>query len=259
MTQVSLPMLLEDGSSLDWPDASYEPKVRVGASERATIVHKLSGAPSLERALEEGRATWAAEIRCAKTLISRVETSIDARQVVRWERGEFDGVSWIVPGLLAVQELPLATSELDAIWDGERLVVPSGWWLARGTKRKVNTLAQSLLRFVRDEDLDKGKMLIQPETGTGQLRFVAHLAEDLYAGVRTSRTLQVAALIGVCGHFPRVFGADPEEQPAIAREIRARLEDSGVPIWTEDGYDPAQAATAIERFHPALEPENRED
>ena len=36
MTHVSLPLLLEDGSRLDWPSGRYEPKVRV-TLDRANI------------------------------------------------------------------------------------------------------------------------------------------------------------------------------------------------------------------------------
>ena len=106
MTHASLPLVLEDGSRLDWPEGRYEPSVRV-ASDRASISHGLAGAPSLEWAIDEGIAKWAAEIRCPKTLLSRVELSSEPTHTVRWRRDELDGVSWIVPGLLAVQEFEL--------------------------------------------------------------------------------------------------------------------------------------------------------
>ena len=249
MTNASLPLVLEDGSRLDWPDAVYQPRVRV-AADRATIVHDLAGAPSLERQIAEGFAKWAVEIRCPKTLLSRIELSSEPTQTVKWQRDELDGVAWIVPGLLAVQKLRLPADELDLIWSGESLQVPSGWWLALGTKRKVTTLAQSLLQFFKAKDMEEGRMMIQPELGSGEPRFTAHVAADLWADVQSNRTLQVAALIAACGHFPKVFGKDPEQEPAIAREIRERLERAGALLWTDEEYDPALAATAIEPFYP---------
>ena len=257
MTHVSLPLLLEDGSRLDWPSGRYEPKVRV-TLDRANIRHIIAGAPSIERAVNEGLAKWAAEIRCPKTLLSRVAVSAEPQHTVRWRRDEIDGVSWIVPGLLAVREFELRAQELDPIWKDETLRVPPGWWLARGTKRKINTLAQSLLRFVKDEKLDDGRMHVQPESGTGQLRFVAHIAPDIWAETQSSRTLQVAALIGACGHLPTIFGNGGEEEHALAREIRDLLEMAKVPVWTDDGYDPALAATVIERFYRTPDSEERE-
>lgn len=248
MSRVSLPLLLEDGSRLDWPEGSYEPKVRV-TLDRAKIRHSIAGAPSLESAINEGHATWAAEIRCPKTLLSRVAVSAGPQQTVTWRRDELDGVSWIVPGLLAVREFDLWAQELDPIWNDAALRVPPGWWLALGVKRKINTLAQSLLRFVKDEKLGDGRMHVQPESGTGQLRFVAHIAPDIWPETQTNRTLQIAALIGACGHLPTIFGDGGEEENAVAEEIRDRLEMADVPVWTEEGYDPALAATVIERFY----------
>lgn len=258
MMRMSLPVVLEDGSRLDWPDGRYEPKVRV-SMDRANILHRLSGVPSLERALDEGMARWAAEIRCPKTLLSRIALSTAPEHTVNWHPDELDGVSWIVPGLLAVEEFEIRGEELNSFWHGETLLVPSGWWLAQGTKRKVNTLAQSLLRFVKDEKLADGRMHIQPEHGSGHLRFVAHLATDIWPEIQTNRTLQVAALIGVCSHFPTTFGMDPAEEPEVAREIRDRLEMADVPVWTDDGYDAALAATVIEEFRRTLDNDSQKN
>ena len=52
-------------------------------------------------------------------------------------------------GCWLFEEFDLLAQELDPFWKDVTLRVPPGWWLARGTKRKVNTLAQSLLRFVK--------------------------------------------------------------------------------------------------------------
>ncbi len=248
VTRVSLPLLLEDGSRLDWPDGRYEPKVGV-ARDRARIRHSIAEAPSLQWAVSEGLAKWAVEIRCPKTLLSRLTLSAEPQHIVTWRRDELDGVSWIIPGLVAVREFDLPAQELDPFWHDVILRVPPGWWLAQGTKRKVNTLAQSLLRFVRDEKLDDGRMHVQSESGTGQLRFVAHIAPDIWPEAETSRNLQIAALIGACGHLPAIFGNGDEEEDEVAREIRDLLEMAEVPVWTEEGYDPALAATVIERFY----------
>ncbi len=97
-------------------------------------------------------------------------------------------------------------------------------------------------------------MEITPILGTGDPHFVVKLATDIYDDIRDSRTLQVAALIGVCGHFPSAFKKDgPHAELPIADEIRRRLRDVGVPSWSEENYDPALAATVIEPFYPRQE------
>ena len=252
MTDAALPVLTEDDSRLDWPDAAYRPEVRIGGGA-ARIAHRLEGAPTLERLIADGAARWAVELRCPRTLLARVETSDDAGHEAAWSAAEAHGAVFVIPGVVAVRPLRLEAPELGALWRGERLDVPAGWWLARGVTRRDSTLRESLLSFEPDADLPPGAMAVDPRPDEGRPRFVVRLASDAWTA-RHDRSLQVAGLIGVCARFPREFAAGDEDEHAIVREIRDRLEEAGVPAWDDDRWDPARAATAIERFA-AVEPE----
>lgn len=252
MTDAALPVLTEDDSRLDWPDAAYRPEVRIGGGA-ARIAHRLEGAPTLERLIAGGAARWAVELRCPRTLLARVETSDDAGHEAAWSAAEAHGAVFVIPGVVAVRPLRLEAPELGALWRGERLDVPAGWWLARGVTRRDSTLRESLLSFEPDADLPPGAMAVDPRRDEGRPRFVVRLASDAWTA-RHDRSLQVAGLIGVCARFPREFAAGDEDEHAIVREIRDRLEEAGVPAWDDDRWDPARAATAIERFA-AGEPE----
>ena len=252
MTDAALPVLTEDGSRLDWPDAAYRPEVRIGGGA-ARIAHRLEGAPTLERLIAGGAARWAVELRCPRTLLARVEESDDAGHEAAWSAAEAHGAVFVIPGVVAVRPLRLEAPELGALWRGERLDVPAGWWLARGVTRRDSTLRESLLSFEPDADLSPGAMAVDSRRDEGRPRFVVRLASDAWTA-RHDRSLQVAGLIGVCARFPREFAAGDEEEHAIVREIRDRLEEAGVPAWDDDRWDPARAATAIERFA-AGEPE----
>ena len=252
MTDAALPVLTEDDSRLDWPDAAYRPEVRIGGGA-ARIAHRLEGAPTLERLIAVGAARWAVELRCPRTLLARVEESDDAGHEAAWSAAEAHGAVFVIPGVVAVRPLRLEAPELGALWRGERLDVPAGWWLARGVTRRDSTLRESLLSFEPDADLPPGAMAVDPRRDEGRPRFVVRLAPDAWTA-RHDRSLQVAGLIGVCARFHREFAAGDEDEHAIVREIRDRLEEAGVPAWDDDRWDPARAATAIERFA-AGEPE----
>ena len=248
MTDAALPVLTEDGSRLDWPDAAYRPEVRIGGGA-TRIAHRLEGAPTLERLIAEGAARWAVELRCPRTLLARVETSDDAGHEAAWSAAEAHGAVFVIPGVVAVRPLRLEAPELGALWRGERLDVPAGWWLARGVTRRDSTLRESLLSFEPDADLPPGAMAVDPRWDEGRPRFVVRLAPDIRAAAERDRSLQVAGLIAVCARFHREFTAEAEDEHAIVREIRDRLEEAGVPAWDDEGqWDPARAATAIERF-----------
>ena len=115
MTDGSSVMLLKDGSRLDWPKGRYERKVRGAFGPRRTSCMPYFGATSLERAVNEGIANWAAEVRCPKTLLSRIALSSEPQHTEAWRQEELDGVSWIVPGLVDVQEFELQAEELNPL------------------------------------------------------------------------------------------------------------------------------------------------
>ena len=261
-TAHQLPILLENGSRYDWSSASYDPDVSVSAN-RATVQHQMDGASALRRLIEDGLAAWAVELRCPKTLMARVETSFADRQVVSWSSEEVDDVVWIVPGLIALTSLSLDGSSLTSLWaDAGDLHVPAGWWLARGEAYRSKTLTESLVKLRRNKDLAKGTMEVHPDHSGGPLRFVVHMAPDVFKRARSDRTLQVAALVGVCGCFPREFGGPAESQSGsgtgdarddhpVARELRDRLrrKSQDVALWDDPGnYDPALVATLLEPF-----------
>lgn len=258
-----LPILLEDGSRYDWSSANYAPDVSVGTNH-ATVHHQMDEAPALRRLIEDGLAAWAVELRCPKTLMARVETSSADRQDVRWSPDEVDDTVFLIPGLIALTRLSLNGSGLTSLWaDAQDLSVPAGWWLAKGDVRRSKTLTESLVTFLRgDKNMDKGTMEVSPDHSGGRLRFAVTMAPDVFKQAKSDRTLQVAALVGVCGWFPREFGAAPEssdstsgaddarDENPLARELRDRIRHKrpGVPLWDDNNYDPALVATLLEPF-----------
>ena len=262
MSQVPLPILLEDGSRHDWQDAGYRPRVSAG-SGRATVEHRLEDAPTLRKLIDNDDAAWAVELRCPKTLMARVDTSPAPSQVVRWSRDEVDDAVYIVPGVVALRELSLDRSALTSLWaDAGELRVPAGWWLAKGDARRAQTLTQSLLKFIRDDGLTEGRMEVGPDRSSGRLRFSVKMAPDLFERARSNRDVQIAALVGACSWFPRVFGngigvSDDGEpiggdEELLAQELRHKLQSakSDVVLWDDDAFDPATAATVLEPFLP---------
>ena len=250
-----LPVLLEDRSRCDWREALYEADVKVQPT-RATITHSLRGAPTLEQLIEAGEAQWATELRCPKTLFGRVDAAAGEWQSVEWDRGAVDGDMFVIPGLIATQDLHLrpAPNELTPIWDNEAFDVPQGWWLARGTPRRTKTLGQSLLNFRLGSTLESGQMRIQADQGDDDLQFHVSLAEDIWPEHQV-RHVQLAALIGALGQmgalFPRSENGDSDGsgEPRVVDEIRRRLERAGVHTWDDPmTWDPALAATVIEPF-----------
>lgn len=247
-----LPLLLEDGSRLDWAQARYEVEVLVRGS-RAHVVHRLSHAAELEELIAEASAVWATELRCPRTLLSRQEHSTVPEQVIDLEGDDVLGDTFLVPGLVATCELELSPTGLNPfVWPGDiDLGVPTGWWLARGDPRATTPLTASLIRLRRDRDgwLGSGQMAVEEQSDGGKPYFEVTLAGDLYDARREDRTVQIAALIAACSRLPKssmATGGDNEDHP-VATQLRARLETADLD-WDSEDFDGARAATVLEPF-----------
>ena len=242
----SPPLLSEEGLRLDWPDVHYNTSAKIW-SGGASITNTLTGSEILPQLIRGNHARWTVEFRCPKTLYSRVYENTAETFDLSWNPMHVAGRVFLIPGLVATKDLQLSTTELlPGMWDTQTVTIPQGWWLARGRTYANESLVQSLLAFKTDEFLEDGGMRVDPETASGDLRFVCCLAPALYARIGISRDVQIAGLIGVCARLPE-FDLD-EEPYAIVSAVKELLVDRGVPTWLDTGYDPARAATAIERF-----------
>ena len=249
-SSASVPLLREDGASLDWTAATYTADIEI-RGRVALATNKLTGAPQLDALIMAGDARWALEIRCPKTLFAQVEYSNDASVRAEWDPDDVDGEMFLRSGLVAVQPCELATDGLNDLWSKAPLSIEPGRWLARGVVFRTQSLASSLLEFHKLPELAEGEMRVEPDTGNGDLRFKVYLASNYFdQEIRTNRDVQIAALIAAFGRIPHLDSGDGEEF-AILTHIKAALSEADVPIWGSEAnadFDPARAATAIERL-----------
>ena len=201
-------------------------------------------------------AAWTVDIRCPKTLYARTEYSEKQRFDLSWDLKDIDGPIYLRPGLVATADLRLSTTGLiDGFWEANAIDIPKGWQLAQGKTFASKSLAESLLIFKRDENLGRGEIAVDEDRGTGNLRFTVRLSSELFDSRRTDRDIHMAGLIAAFGLLGKHSGgaaddeADDDTSDIVLLTIRNRLEDAEVPTWEDDNYDPARAATVIEKFH----------
>ncbi len=254
MQNSRLPVLLEDGSSLDWSEARYSVEVTL-RRRGAAVNHRLADAAGLQALIDGGCAEWATEVRCPRTLLSRHTTDVSPQQDVTWSEHEVAGDVYLVPGLVAVRDarLPDSLGLSGDIWPAAAEVVfPRGWWLAKGEVRSVKPLLVSLVRFALGPELGPGEMAVEEASDGPDPYFQVKLASDLHDGRLHDRDIQIAGLIAAFGRLPRSSlradgGGHAESQ--VAGRLRAEFESRSIPDWDdEENFDPAHAATAWEPF-----------
>ena len=242
----TLPLLTQDNTRMDWKRARYAPSVQVQGA-KAVVANELRDAPELEALVAQGSAQWVVDVRCPKTLYAKMERSAASKFEADWAAWEVDGPVYLRPGLVAVENLRMSADGLLDLWGPGEVEIPMGWWLAQGRTVISKPLVESLLTFRRSENLAEGRMSVEKDLGSGNTRFIIGLAPGLYAARHTDRDIHMAGLIAVFG----LLGADsPDEETddVVLRAIKAKLEEAGAPAWGEENYDPALAATAVEKF-----------
>ena len=253
-----LPVLVHDGSRLDWIAAKYTATVAL-QRQASAVVHELRDAPEIEALLSDGDAVYATEIRCPRTMLSRVERAEGTSQLINWHEAERDDDLYLIPGIVAIRDTSIAASGLHPLVHADRTSVdiPAGWWLARGGEYQFTPLLVNLLRFVKDNDgkLKPGTMSVEEAELSGNPYFKVTLASELYDHRREDRDIQIAALIAAFGQLPSstmTRDRDGEEgenaECPLAQALRSRIEDAGLWDWDSEFFDAARAATSMENF-----------
>ena len=257
-TSKSVPILREDGTSLDWPDASYQARVVIGDG-RGKVEHRLEGATQLGELVAGGKAEWVVELRSPATLYAGIVGSGGERKFAfEWDTDGVTSGSYVIPGMVTTQKVDLEAHGLHPVWGQRMIVVSPGRWLVRGNARSAEQLGSSLIRLFPDPNLADGQMTVSPYTGEGDLRFHVKMSPTMIETRGRDHDVQIAALIAAFGRIPGVVGppldagSDEDGEAAqypVLERIRNVLEDANVPDWTDlSEYDPARAATEVERF-----------
>ena len=266
-TSKSVPILREDGTSWDWPDATYEARVVIGDG-RGKVENRLEGAAQLDELVIGGKAAWVVELRSPATLYAGLAgLSQERKFAFEWDKDGVTSGSYVIPGMVTTQKVDLDPAGLHTVWGENPIVVPPGRWLVRGNARSAEQLGSSLIRLYPDPNLADGQMTVSPDTSEGDLRFHVKMSPRMFETRAKSRDVQVAALIAAFGRIPGVVelpqdvlrdeGGEAPQWPVLER-IKRVLEDAKVADWTDPSeYDPARAATEVERF--VLTEEHRDE
>ena len=255
MSNSRIPLLTEDGTRLDWPDAQYEPRIdRKGAEPKVTVNHALKGATALAAAVRRGEAAWQTEVRCPRLLYSEHFTSPDDRQVVEWRKDAVDGEKmFLLPGMVSVGQTLRGSDELvsGVLARGGVVDVPTGALLAQADVRRLKPLMQSLLLFKKDDELADGQMRVVEDTMSEDPCFIVWVAANIFSESRWNRDRRIAAFIGA---FSAMTSVDSRMHPTegefkdhpVTKELRSRLLEGDSPAWDEEGFDCVYAATLLE-------------
>ena len=234
--------------SLDWPDGEYSVSV-AGARGQWQVQHNISGAVGITDLIEAGHAMFAAEARCPRTLFSHLALSRSPTMELRFDESMTREPVFVVPGVMAIVDCDLSTTEAAVIWRraGSTVPVKKGMWLARGRAVKED-LASSLLLVEIVDWLEDHEMSItsygdQDGNTRLRLRIPATQQPRLSQEAFIAQAWQTAlAYLPSCAAFD--LDSEAGSSNFFAAELEAKL--SGMALWNDRGqWDPVRAATRL--------------
>ena len=259
------PMLRADGLGYDFPGLFYSNAFERIDEGEVRVVNTLSG-PDVEaftKAVRENGA-WVSEIRSPYTLYSEYTTyglndkaagyRTEAKNriweyTVKWDPTQSTARPFLITQLCAHRPITLPKDILSSIWQegASLLAVPKGQVLARGVVFAMEEAAASILEFVVDKNMTRDGEIRVAEPDH-RYHFKVFMTQATLQGVkREGRSgIMNAALVGALARLDKRH--DPSESQVLG-EMATRLREANVATWIDEtDYDPAQAATCLERF-----------
>ncbi len=254
--------VLESGN-LSFPKGQYTLDFEPGTDRTSFfITHQVHGAPLITRLLEAGKALFACIVSSPISSYRQTHTSDGARHEVCCHQNNLGEPPLFTPMILCTQPLAItldvARDGLHNIWEGQPVTLQKGSRLALGSVIQLETSRKSLLSLREDTKLKDGQFVVNIETEP--FLFVVNLSTDLHRYLQHNRTEHrsniMTHIVTAClARLQRNFHEDDDESGwkshSNLRAFADHLEDKGLGHWTDDDFQPEQAATVL---HPHVLP-----
>lgn len=264
------PMLRADGLGYDFPGVFYSNTFERIEEGEARVVNTLSG-PDVDAFTNTVRdnGAWVSEIRSPHTLYSEYATyQIDDPTVdykverkdtdaekriwaypVKWDPAQSTARPFLITQLCAHRTITLPKKILSSIWQegASHLAIPRGQVLARGVVFAMEEAAASILKFVVDKNMTRDGEIRVAEPDH-HYHFKVFMTQSTLQSVKRERRSGImnAALVGALARLNKSH--NPAESQVLD-EMATRLREANIATWIDEAdYDPAQAATYLERF-----------
>lgn len=264
------PILRANGLGYDFPGVTYSNTFERIDEGEARVVNTLSGSnvDAFTKAVRDNGA-WVSEIRSPHTLYSeyatyqlddptiiykveREDTDAEKRiweYLVKWDPAQSTARPFLITQLCAHRQITLPQEILSSIWQegASLLAVPKGQVLARGKVFAMEEATTSILEFVVDKNMTRDGE-IRVADPDHRYHFKVFMTQATLQGAKREERSGImnAALVGALARLNKSH--DPAGSQVLG-EMATRLREENVATWMDEAdYDPAQAATCLERF-----------
>ena len=256
----ALPYPVLEAGNLSFPDGSYEPKVEIGQDGHSiAIEHNITGAPFIERLIEEGVVGFYCLLSIPKSSVRKLYKT-DRAGVIKWEKDIVSEPPKLRPILVYTGEDKEYTLTEECgvaeLWQGKTLMLPKGARLARHHFLNVNSSEFSFLRFKKSDEYSRGMIDVKASTEEG-FYFTITAALDIFNFVQRGgndplRSTILTAIVARCFSILKEEYQENEDDSNDSfpnlKILSAKLEQECGFDWNDDNFDPMFAATKLYPF-----------
>ena len=246
--------LLEDGN-MSFPRGTYCTEIVGGQDEQSMeLTHSIAHAPLIERLLKDRVAKYACIVSSPKSFYRVAHRSGVPSHTVQWDRTKMGEPPLFTPLVYCQHHrditLDAGRDGVHEVWDGITVHLREGSRLAVGHVFDLRSSFTRMLRIRLKEELGSR---IRVEYANESSCFVAEVGPDLHRFLKSASpgsptrcnvmtTIVTACFAHLREHYPSEDGIEEERTlVALAAHVRERHGKS----WTDDGFAPEEAATAL--------------
>ena len=257
-----LPWPVLEAGNLAFPEGSYSISVDYrkvkDPGKSLALTHAIEGASLISRWAGEGKLQFACAVAAPISAYRALQAASGPTQTLRWNPDDIGAHPVFTPMVAARAEIEHRVDAkrdgVDHLWDGRKLRLPKGAKVAIGPTFALKSGLLGLLDFSHEEELQAGQFRIDASQEDG-FKFKVRLAGDLYGYLRGGRRQETGANImthivsAALGCLASKYAKDDGEEgwqshPNLVA-LAALLEANAIPHWSDENFDPAQAATTL--------------
>ena len=257
----ALPYPALEAGNLSFPDGNYEPNIKMGQDgHSAAIEHNITGAPFIERLIEEGVVGFYCLLSIPKSSVRKLYKT-DRAGPIKWEKDIVSEPPKLRPILVYTGEDKEYTLTEECgvaeLWQGKTINLPRGARLARGSFQNVKSSEHNLIRFKKTDEYSRGMIDVKVSTEDG-FYFVVNAAPDIYNFVQRrgiNEPLSNSILTAVVARCFSILLNDYKENEENSNDSFPNLERLSENLkqeygcdWNDESFDPMLAATKLYPF-----------
>ncbi len=240
---------------MSFPRGTYRTAIVGGNDEQSiTLTHRVAHAPLLERLLRESVAGYACIVSSPKSFYRKTHRSDVPSHTIRWDRAEMGEPPLFTPLVYCRHprgiRLDADRDGVHEIWDGIEVHLREGLRLAVGHVFDLRSSFTRMLRIRLNEDYGNR---IKVEYANESSCFVAEVGPHLHRFLKNAdprsptrrnvmTTIVTACFAYLREHYPQEENVEEERTlVALAAHVRGKHGSA----WTDDGFAPEEAATAL--------------